>query len=71
MPTRFAIMLGDDIRGVISQLTGNDAVSEVFGDDVYMVLTPLSNTEFNLQIMDQESMFEAFKNDSDLHILQF
>lgn len=67
MPTRFAMRLTPELLGVVGELTG--ASTDVFGDNVFVVLEPLSETEFNLKLMTEETMFEAFKNDSSLHIV--
>lgn len=43
--------------------------SDVFSELPYMVITPITPTEFNMKLMTDDEMFEAFKDDSDLEVL--
>lgn len=66
---RFALKFNPAMLDMVTQLTGEDA-EEVFGNGVYVILEPLSPTEFNMKIVNEEQMLEAFKTDSELQIIQ-
>lgn len=58
--------LGDTIEELA---TSEVTAEEVFAELPYMVITPVSPTEFNMKLMTEDEMFEAFKDDNELHVL--
>jgi len=43
--------------------------TESMNDIPFIVLTPVSNTEFNLKFMSEDQMFAEFKDDANLQII--
>lgn len=58
--------LGKSIAGLEDSESGP---AELFGDLPYMVITAITPTEFNMKLMTEDEMFEAFKDDSELEVL--
>ena len=67
MPERFAMKISEEILAMAATLTGVE--ESPFEDNTYVIVEPLAPAEFKITIMDEDSVFEAFKNDSKLHII--
>jgi hypothetical protein len=63
---RFAMRVTEEILDFAEGLAGARAD---FGDTLYMVITLISPTEFNLKLMTEDEMLAEFTNDSTLQIL--
>jgi hypothetical protein len=69
MLTRFAMRITQDLLNLGAQFTGAEAEEGVFDLVPYLIITPVSPTEFNLKLMTEDQMLTEFKNDSKLQIL--
>jgi hypothetical protein len=63
---RFAMRITEEILDFAESLTGARAD---FDDNLYMVITIISSTEYNLKLMSEYEVFVEFKNDSTLQVL--
>jgi len=59
--------LTTELLNVVEQFAGG--TPEMFEDNSYLILTPLSPTEYNLKLMSEEEMLTEYTNDSSLHVL--
>lgn len=69
MPQRFAIRIGEEMMHAAAKIVGTEEEITVFDDIPYMIITPITATEYNLRLMSEEEMFTEFKNDGDLQIV--
>ena len=67
MPERFALKISEELLAMAAAITGGNV--SPFEDDSYIIIEPLSDTKFTLEIMPEDSVFEEFKKDNKLHIL--
>ena len=67
MPDRFAMKISEELLAMVAELTG--VSDSPFEDDSYLIIEPISPTEYNLKIVSEDTAVEEFKNDSKLHIL--
>jgi hypothetical protein len=68
MSKSFAFRVTEEYLDMVEQLVGEDP-RDVFTEIPFMVMTPITATEFNVRLMSEEEMFEAFRDNPDLHIL--
>ena len=68
LPT-VAVKLSENIFEAIADMTNTDIDPDLFGANAYVVLEQVGPVEFNMKLMTEDAMFEAFKNDSQLQII--
>lgn len=68
MPLRFAMKITENMLEMARQVTGSDTA--ILEDDTYyIVIEALSDTKFTGEIMTENSVFEEYKTNSELHIM--
>lgn len=65
----YLTLIGELGKSIVGLEDSDSDPAELFSELPYMVLTPISPTEFNMKLMTEDEMFEAFKDDSKLEIL--
>lgn len=68
---RIAMPLAPEFLEQVAAIFGaevSDLDGTPLGESAYIVLTPISDTEFNLKLMTEDEIFEEAKNDPDMTI---
>lgn len=65
-----AMRLTEEFFGLVEQFTGT-SVGDIFDDTPYLVMSAITETEFNMKLMTEDEMLEAYKDNSELHIISF
>lgn len=64
---RIALKITDNIVDMVRELTGVEQ-SPLY-EDTYLLFDVISETEFHIQIVPEDTVFEEFKKDETLHIM--